>query len=999
MNERNTKEETFFNRITELETENVALKAEVLRLKGLLERAGLDYSIENSMQEDAEETLLKNCIINENITKEQIDLFITLFHGRTDVYAKRFISKAGNVGYSPACHNFWRYGICPKRNGLKIKCAECSERDWVKLTRRLLRGHLEGPAEDGTDVIGIYPMLEDETCYFLVFDFDNHDKKKEVNEDEGANEDSDWIEDVNAMRKICENNNIDLLVERSRSGQGAHVWIFFKEAIPVALARRFGLALLTKGADSVNQKNFRSYDRMLPAQDKMPEGGLGNLIALPLQGQALRKGNSAFIDEGWKVISDPWTLMISVKKLSKQAVEEMINEWTPMGILGILSDDMSGEKAEENESEKPWEKKKQPLIFPEDVAGTVEIVLANQIYIKNHNIKPRTLNRFRRLAAFSNPEFYKKQAMGFSTKGVPRIIQCSADTKDYVCLPRGIQDNLIGLLKESGIVYKVSDKKQNGYMIDVQFSGNLYPEQEKAAKCMLQYDYGILGAATGFGKTVIGAYLISQRKRNAIVLVHNREIMKNWIDDLEKFLFINEAFPEYETKKGKRKRKTLIGKLYAGHDSLGGIVDVAMITSFGKRDDIDERIKDYGLVIVDECHHASAQTHEAVIRQIGAKYVYGLTATPKREDGHEQSIYMQFGPIRYRLSARDRAKMQNFEHFVRPRFTSMVNTTGIEWGINEAYRELVINDRRNKLIIDDVVECVKKGRTPLVLTKFKDHAGMLVQVLADKADYVFLLQGGRSNREREEIQAQLRGVSPDASLILVAIGKYIGEGFNCPRLDTMMLAVPIAWQGNVEQYAGRLHRDYEGKTDVIIYDYVDSHIKVLERMYHKRLRAYKKIGYKITLGLNLEKQKVNAIFDGETYRSVYESDLNQANLEIVISSPGINQPKTRWFLRTIYNQQLQGIRVSILTIPSAEYPDSRVEQAGKLINQLKDAGVYVKETPGLHEHFAVIDKEIVWYGSMNLLSGEKEDDSMIRVQSQEIAEELLETIFIKDRQR
>lgn len=987
--------EVNFNRIKQLETENMILKSEIQRLKNLLEDAGVDYSVKISAHQGINEVLSKECIVNKNITTEQIDLFITLFHGRTDVYAKRFINKAGNVGYSPACSSFWKEG-CPKKYGRKIKCAECPNQNWIKLSRKLLREHLEGHKEDCTDVIGIYPMLADETCNFLVFDFDNHDKTKETNEEEGANPNSFWLDDVNAMRSICQYNDVDVLIERSRSGKGAHVWLFFEEAIPVALARRFGSALLTKGAESVNQRDFKSYDRMLPAQDKMPDGGLGNLVALPLQGQALRKGNSAFIDADWKVISDPWTLMRNVRKLSKQLVEEKTIEWTTEGVLGVLADDMSGEKEEqsENDKDKPWEKRK--LLIPkEDVDGTVNITLANQIYIKNHNIRARTLNRLRRLAAFSNPEFYKNQAMGFSTKGVPRIIQCGSDTDDYICLPRGLKDKLISLLDESGITYEVNDKKHVGHAVNVGFAGNLYQEQERAVNRMLKYDYGILGAATGFGKTVIGAYLISQRKVNALVLVHNREIMKNWIDDFEKFLHINEELPEYETKKGKRKRKTLVGKLYAGHDSLGGIVDVAMITSFGRKDNIDERIKDYGLVIVDECHHAGAQTHEDVIKEINAKYVYGLTATPKREDGHEQKIYMQFGPIRYRLAAKERAKMQGFEHFVIPRFTSMVNVTGVEWGINDVYRELITNERRNNLIIEDVVDSVKNGRTPLVLTKFKDHANVLVKMLGNKVDHIFLLQGGRSTRERDEILRKLRNVPSKESLALVAIGKYIGEGFNYPRLDTLILAVPIAWQGNVEQYAGRLHRDYEGKTDVIIYDYVDIHIKVLDRMYHKRLRAYKKIGYDITLKSSCEKQKTNAIFDATTYNDAYATDLSQANSEIVISSPGINSEKIRQFIHMVSKKQAQGVKVIVITIPSEEYPDNRIEPTKKLIDELRGAGIYVKVTSGIHEHFAVIDKEIVWYGSINMLSRTKEDDNLMRVNSKEIADELLKIGFGK----
>ena len=349
--------------------------------------------------------------------------------------------------------------------------------------------------------------MANETCYFLTFDFDNHDKENEKDANEGANTDDEWITDVNVMREICRINEIDVLVERSRSGKGAHVWIFFEEAIPASLARRFGTALLTKGAESVNQKNFKSYDRMLPAQDKMPEGGFGNLIALPMQGQALGNGNSAFINENWRVIADPWEAMRTVKKVSRKFVEDKRSEWVQNGVLGVLADEMSKENDIMGDTDaKPWDKKKPSLLYKDDIQGYVEITLANQIYIKNHNIKPRALNRIRRLAAFNNPEYYKTQAMGFSTKGIPRILQCFSDTSEYVCLPRGCEEKLLDLLRESAIKYKTTDCRQIGTDIDVEFIGKLRLEQQLAAEKMLSHDYGILGAATGFGKTAIGAY-------------------------------------------------------------------------------------------------------------------------------------------------------------------------------------------------------------------------------------------------------------------------------------------------------------------------------------------------------------------------------------------------------------------------------------------------------------------------------------------------------------
>ena len=835
-------------------------------------------------------------------------------------------------------------------------------------------------------------MFTDETCNFLVFDFDNHDEK--TNGDDFANTDEEWIEEVNAMRSICKNNDIQTLVERSRSGKGAHIWLFFEEPIPASIARKFGTALLTKGAESVNQKNFKSYDRMLPAQDHMPEGGLGNLIALPLQGQALKKGNSAFIDEKWNAYPNQWKVLKETNKISKSFIEEKINEWTADGLLGVLAEDMSGNTEKSgNEESKPWEKKKQRF-ESSDVDGILNITLANQIYINIENVKPRLQNQIRRLAAFSNPEFYKNQAMGFSTKGTARIISCSQDVDNYVCIPRGCEEKFVERLTDASVPFKKEDCRQVGRSISVSFVGELYLEQQKAADKMLDYDTGILGAATAFGKTAVGAYLVYARKVNTLILVHNTEIMKNWVEDFEKFLHIDEEPPEYKTATGRiKKRKSVIGRMYAGHNSVTEIIDVVMISSLGKKGEINQLVKNYGLVIMDECHHGASQTAEEVLNEVNAKYVYGLTATPKRDDGQEQKVFMQFGLIRYRYTARDKAKEQGIEHFVYPRFTRLVHSEGENFSINEAYKMVRESDIRNNQIIYDVEDCLAKGRTPLVLTKFKEHAAYLYDKLYGSADHIFLLQGGKSAKERDLIRKQMKEVPENETIVLVAIGQYIGEGFNYPRLDTMMLTTPIAWHGNVEQYAGRLHRDFEGKQDVIIYDYVDSHIRVLERMYHKRLRAYKKIGYEICLALTDKKQIANAIYDNESYGAIYEKDLLEANKNIIISSPGINEKKVKRIIALIRERQESGVCVTVITLKAESYPENRVEKTRQLIKQLLDVGIKVSQVPVIHEHYAIVDGEIVWYGSMNLLSGEKEDDNLMRVVSKEIAQELMEITF------
>ena len=990
-------EETFLSKISQLENE-------IEYLHGLLDNAGISYKRRAEELEDLSPD--RNLAFEENqgarilpvtITKQHIQYYYHLFKGRNDVYSKRsgkVNKKTGKHGYYTQCWNFWKDGICPKKNHSQFNCGECQNQKYKELTGQVLYEHLIGAREDASDVIGLYPMFPDETVNFLVFDFDCHDDK--IGGDDGANLESDWMTEVNAFRKICEINEVPVLVERSRSGKGAHVWIFFEKPILASVARRFGTALLSKGAESVNMKNFKYYDRMLPAQDHIPlntktgKPGLGNLVALPLQGQALKLGNSAFIDENWNVYPNQWECLKEVKKLSLETVEERIKEWSAEGILGVLSNEFEADTERTNDT-KPWEKTKHSL-HKEDVSSVVEIVIADKVYIGTKDMKPRMQNALRRMAAFSNPDFYKKAAMGLSTKGIPRIVFCGYDEAGYICIPRALLDSVIDRFNEVGISFTLTDNRCSGTPLDVSFNGTLYEEQMRAAKAILEHDNGILAATTSFGKTVVGAYMIAQRKTNTLILVHNTEIQKNWIEDLNKFLDVNAELPEYKTKTGRiKKRKNIIGKLHAGHNSMTDIIDVAIFSSLGKGDEIDPIIEQYGMVIMDECHHGAAQTVEDVIGSAKAKYVYGLTATPKREDGLEKKVFMQFGPIRFRYTAKERAEKQGIDHFVYPRFTRLVSASHLK--VNEANRAVIECESRNEQIIADVENCIQNGRTPLVLTKYKEHAELLYQRLQGKADHVYLLQGGGSRKTKDEMRIQMRSIPDAESIVLVAIDKYIGEGFNFPRLDTMMLTMPAAAEGNIEQFAGRLHRDYETKKEVIIYDYVDSHIRVLEKMYHKRLRTYKKIGYEICNNIIVEKQNANTIFDIDSYEKVYEKDLLEANKEIIISSPGLNHAKVDVFVKHIKQRQEDGVKLTVITLNPEEYPEEKIEDTKRLVEILKNCGVKIKLQEHLHEHFAIIDEEIVWYGSMNFLSRAKADDNLMRVKSKDVAQELLERSF------
>ncbi|MCQ2176181.1 MAG: DEAD/DEAH box helicase family protein [Bacteroidales bacterium] len=947
------------------------LKEEIFYLRSLLDKNGIEYDFE-AFQRAGRGEDESSQMVPIDITPETAKFFFSLFHGRVDVYAKR-----SKNGYYTVCENRWKSELCPKKEGKKAKCAECPNKNWPSLNSTVLMQHMAGKREDCGDVVGVYVMLKDDTCRFIVFDFDNHNEELEASKG--------WQDEVEALRRICSLCNIDCLVERSRSGKGAHVWIFFSDPVPALKARMFGNALVTKGAELVSMKNFLYYDRMLPMQDYLSENGLGNLIALPWQGQAMKKGNSLFVDEHWQPLKDQYKALTQVHKLSLQRVEACIKEWCP--------DNNPYGQLQEDDGNEPKERElfsDRQIFHYSDASDKIRIILENGLYICKKGLKPRLQNALRRLAAYSNPEFYKNLNRGISTRDMPRIVYCGYDDGDYIVLPRGLQTSLTDALADAGIQYDLIDRRQPGRKIDVRFIGELYPEQTDAVENLSAYDDGVLHAATSFGKTVVGAYLIAQRKVNTLVLVHNVEIMSGWVKALEQFLQIDEPLPTYTTPGGRVKhRASCLGTFSSQKNALSGIVDVAMITSLGRDDEINPIVRNYGMVIMDECHHAAAYTCESVLRALTAKYVYGFTANTKRGDGQDKKIFMQLGAVRHMYTALERADKQGIGHYVYPRFTRVVDVSE-KLTISDAFSLVAGNGMRNLQIVTDAVECVKMGRTPIVMTKRKEHAAKLYEMLRGAAQNVFLLQGGSSLKDREILRNQMAAVPKDETMLAVAIGQYVGEGFNYPRLDTLLLAMPISFESNVEQYAGRLNRDYEGKKDVIIFDYIDQYVPMLERMYHKRLRTYKRIGFEICSQVADRQVVENSIFDWQNYLDVFDCDLASAKSEVVISSPGLGTRKVWKFIREVTPLQERGVRIAVLTLsPSAFSDDEAGKHQEELTGALQSVGITVRCSEKCREHFAVVDNVIVWYGSMNLLSREKEEDSMMRLENSSIAQELL----------
>lgn len=948
------------------------LEQEISHLKKLLSQHNIEYEKSESASAHSDS------IHFPEITAWHAKTLYSFFKGRKDVYSKRNINKDGKGVYYPVCSNFWKMGKCPRRNGEQQRCKDCESRQWVPLNQRALIRHLKGESDDGRDVIGVYPLLEDESCHFLVFDFDHHDEEQAI----------DWMEEVNFLRTVCRQFSIDALVERSRSGNGAHVWLFFEGSIPAKEARRFGACLLTKGTELAHQKTFLAYDRMLPAQDTMPEGGLGNLIALPLQGKALRNGNSAFVDEYWIPYTDQWNRLLQIKRISSEFVRRKIQEWGINSELGLTSD------IDSLDSPEPWKKNIQNLSAT-DVNGDIQITETSMLYIRTDNIQPKLCNQLRRLSSFRNPLYYRNRAMGLSVRGISRIAPCFDEEEHHIGIPRGKREQLLDLLQKNHIAVRYQEQRQHGSPLNISFTATLYEEQQKAAETMLNYENGILQATTAFGKTAVGAYLIAARKVNTLILVHNREIMKNWVDDLQRFLCINEPFPAYTTPSGQnRKRRSHIGRLFAAHCSIGGLIDVAMITSMGNGEEISPIVENYGMVLMDECHHAATYQASCILNRITAQYVYGLTATPKRDDGMEQKVLMAFGPIRYKYTARQRVESRNIRHFIYPRYTRYWYPEEAA-GIQSIYQHLIQDEQRNNLIILDVIKSIENKRTPLILTKFKKQATLLHDHLTNKVKHLFLLHGGRTNREREELRNKLLSIPADEPVAIVAIGQYIGEGFNYPRLDTLMLATPISWEGNVEQYAGRLHRDYEGKKDVLIYDYVDMRVRVLDRMYAKRLKTYRRMGYYLYQDLPLfDTSEKRTFYEADSFEAELERDILATKAELIISSTSLTYDKVRWLFDLMSKKTDKAIDISVFT----SHPDATPEWAERtrdLIGGMRKQGIHVIEQEKHHEHFVIIDRNIIWYGNANFLSRRKPSDNVVRMLNPEIATDILYAMSAK----
>ncbi len=925
------------------------LRAENARLRALLARHGI------AADEPAPATLRKPVLSLE----KKVALFRSMFQGREDVFARRWFSPTtGKSGYQPVCAREWNREYCDKK---KFKCAECPNREFQPLGYDDIYRHLEGKDPNGRDVIGVYAILPDNTCQFLCCDFD--DKSCEHG----------YQKDVMAYVGVCRDWGIPAYIERSRSGNGAHVWILFNEPVKARTARGLGNAILTEAMEREGRMSFKSYDRFFPNQDFMPAGGFGNLVALPLQGRARKDGNSVFVNDDFVPFRNQWEYLQDMEKMSAEEVERLISRYDK-GPLGELS---------KSSEVTPWERPQPRPMTKADFPKAITITRSSGIYIPTENLSAKAINHLKRLAAFKNPEFYAKLGMRLPVYNLPRIISCSEMTDDYLLLPRGCEEAVVDFFKSNNVDVWIDDKTNPGARIDVGFNGSLYEEQQRAIEALEIHQCGTLYATTAFGKTVTAAALIARKKVNTLILVHTKALLDQWRERLEEYLSTDFQHEEHHKGRGRRKKFQQFGALSSTENTLNDKIDTALLQSCMNANEVKPFVCDYGMVIVDECHHAPAVNFERVLREVNARYVYGLTATPIRKDGHQPIIFMQCGEIRYTADAKSQQAQQSFRRLLIPRFTSHRNLKADGGNYAQVIDELIESESRNKQIIDDIASNLAEGRTPIILTARTAHVDLLAEKCRKICPNVIRLVGNDSAKAKREVMAQLSHVPDDEPLVVVATGKYVGEGFDLPRLDTLMLALPVSWKGLIAQYTGRLHRNYPGKTETRIYDYIDLRAPICDSMYRKRLHGYKAVGYSIAVaneGLFAE-PITETIFDATTFERPFHDDLSKAQHSIVISTIRLRWNRTPKIIELLAASSLRGVSITII-----------ISEAGHQESELQAMGFNILHRQECRMQCAVIDQRIGWYGSVNLVGRSLADTNIIRMTTSEFAKALIDAL-------
>lgn len=738
-------------------------------------------------------------------TQQKIALFRTLFRGREDVYAVLWMNeRTGKKGYSPAYRTSTATGMTKQAGGSGWARGRDRAKDCLPLTDEVVGAHLSGQA-----TIGVYPLLQDDTCWFLACDFDK----------EG------WVLDAQEFLAVCERRAAPAYLERSRSGNGGHVWIFFSSPVPAVSARRLGTWLLRETMAARAEMDLASYDRFFPNQDFLPKGGFGNLIALPLQKTCRALRNTEFLDNTLRPWPDQWAYLSQVKRLTPSQVEALLASASGASVAVGPGTVGSGPAPPRQERR-----------APQRIACTLAAVIS----VEKAALPPSLLSEIKHLASLHNPIFYERQKLRLSTYRTPRFIKCYQEDATHIHLPRGVLEDLTAAVRAAGSRLVISDLRRVPDRLPLAFRGTLSPLQEEAVKRLLSHDQGVLVAPPGTGKTVMGCYIAAIRGLPTLILVHRKPLLDQWRLQLTNLLGLS---PKE------------IGQVGAGRHKRTGRVDLAMIQSLRDLEHAEDFFGDYGLIIVDECHHLPAFSFESCVKQAPVRYLLGLTATPYRRDGLQDIITMQCGRVRHAISTRQAGVLNDLALELLIRETTFAFQGTEDTSIQEVFRAVVHDESRTAAICDDILEALASGRRCLVLSERKEHCRALANRLATHGQIPFVLDGGLRKQARDAIIGTIRsggwkgsgvprtGGPPEPHLLIIATGQYLGEGFDCPEIDTLFLTFPVSFKGKLIQYVGRVMRVSEGKDRVRVYDYADVQVPVLKRMHAKRLKTFQALGF------------------------------------------------------------------------------------------------------------------------------------------------------------
>lgn len=822
----------------------------------------------------------KNLI--ELSTYEKVASYKDYFKGRSDCYAIRW-EKDGKSGYAPSYSKEARCLSKDEKKKIPFK------NRYDKLSDEIILKHLKGQ-----ETIGIYPMTDDQTCYFLAFDFDEESFKN----------------DVLKLSLICSSYNIDHLVEISRSGKGVHLWMFFENAVIAKDARKLGRFLLTKTMMTHGLMSFKSFDRMFPTQDYIEKEGIGNLIALPLQGKSGMKGTTLFVDKELKPYPNQYQILRQVKKVTDEELKTLINEISKDDELGLFGE--SSKKIE---------------LDTFDFTQTLKITIENQIVIPKKELSVKAIQFFKRVASIINPEFYKKQNMRVSTYGISRIIELYEETHQEIMMRVGLLENVLKVLNDNRILYEIHDLRIKPKMKNnIKFLGDLKDEQQDVLKDVLQKTQGVVIAPTGFGKTILGVALISKLKLKTLIIVNRVKLAEQWEAQVEKFT---------SSKK--------VGKLYNQYNQLGSDIDIVTIQSLAAYNDIDEIVKNYGLIIIDEAHHVASPSYERLIRKFYAKHIIGLTATLRRSDGLEDIVTTMIGPV----IAEVLTDSKKIKRLLTVRLTGFKMSLEDELTINDSYQKLYENKERNEMIIKDIKTSFEMNKNILVLTDRMSHIDILEKEISKITKNLLVVHGKLPAKEKKYFNEKL--ISQKEPFIILATGKYIGEGFDDDRLDTLFLSMPFRWKGTLQQYVGRLNRERQNKHEIKVYDYADIGVRYFSNMYLERLKGYKKMGYEISAS----KESESRIYYLNNYEEVLKSDLKTAK-EIVFIARNSIESKIA--------DLIDHCNVEPVLLIGNEYPSNMI----------------------------IIDQKVVWYGSINpFVYKQQVDADIMRYEDSLLAEELI----------